>query len=118
MTCKDCIHFDVCFIRLFAASTTERIVEDITNPFGVTTKLLSTDCYKDTNGTVCARFINKADVQEKKHGEWVKNYDGVAWLCSECHENPTQGMGYVQGEFNLYDYCPYCGARMDGGKNE
>lgn len=52
-----------------------------------------------------------ADVQEVKHGEWVRDeFDMLC--CSECNEEP---------EFeNITSYCPYCGAKMDGkdGKNE
>ena len=50
-----------------------------------------------------------ADVQEVKHGEWVRDeFDMLC--CSECNEEP---------EFeNITSYCPYCGAKMDGEKGE
>ena len=51
-----------------------------------------------------------SDVKPVVHGEWI--YDHYIWICSECHKNPTMGMGYVQGERNLYDFCPNCGAKM------
>ena len=47
-----------------------------------------------------------ADVVEVKHGMWVGNWD---FSCSEC--------GKVQLEFDPdepYNYCPNCGAKMDG----
>lgn len=125
MTCKNCIHYEVCFIRLFAASK-QRMIDNITNPFGVTTKLLSTDCYKDTNGTVCARFINKADVQESKHGEWL----ATGWMketsprqfqfrCSNCDKEKRQPRGkvWLTKSQKKPRYCLCCGARMDGEKN-
>ena len=43
------------------------------------------------------------DVQEVKHGRWVK---GKEWFeCSVC--------GYEQGSAHWH-YCPNCGAKMDG----
>ena len=43
-----------------------------------------------------------ADVQEVKHGRWVK---GKEWFeCSVC--------GYEQGSAHWH-YCPNCGSRMD-----
>ena len=42
-----------------------------------------------------------ADVVEVKHGEWDNN--GDFYQCSNC-SNFTN--------YN-YDYCPYCGAKMD-----
>jgi rubrerythrin len=46
--------------------------------------------------------IPSADVQPVKHG-WWKWSEG--WQCSEC--------GFHNSNFG-YNYCPNCGARMDG----
>lgn len=48
---------------------------------------------------------------EPKQGkwQWTKHF---TWECSECHENPTQGTGYVQRKTELFPFCPNCGARM------
>ena len=48
---------------------------------------------------------------ERKKGKWVMEH--YVWFCSECGENPTKGMGYVQGHDELYDFCPNCGAAMN-----
>ena len=57
-----------------------------------------------------------ADVAEVKHGYWYTIDSDVGWElvgCSEC-----------RGEYSLCDgedrtdYCPYCGAKMDGGRGE
>lgn len=50
-----------------------------------------------------------------KHGRWIStNPHGYEWtfVCSEC--------GYIDGyPFNdRHNYCPNCGARMDGGDND
>ena len=59
-------------------------------------------------------WLNDAPTIEAKpvkHGEWL--FDKVVWHCSLCGTNPTRGMGYTQGEHNLYRYCPNCGAKMN-----
>lgn len=56
-----------------------------------------------------------ADVQEVKHGEWLKPsnepVDSKQWICSEC-KGLTE-TAYYYGHC-YYNYCPNCGARMDG----
>ena len=54
-----------------------------------------------------------ADVEPVRHGRW--EHDGPSfrggvdwWHCSECER-------LVSGVENRYSYCPYCGAKMDGG---
>ena len=60
----------------------------------------------------CEQFISK-DVEPVKHGHWVKEKPDVLihWHCSVC-ENC-----YYLEEPNA-NYCPNCGAKMDGGDNE
>ena len=62
-------------------------------------------------------FIDNAptiDAEPVRHGRWLYNsYPTVwyghgeppEWVCSECEERA----------YNTYDYCPNCGAKMDGG---
>ena len=54
-----------------------------------------------------------ADVVPVKHGHWVKEKSDVLihWHCSVC-ENC-----YYLEEPNA-NYCPNCGAKMDGGEGE
>ena len=54
-----------------------------------------------------------ADVAPVVHGRWIDNGDyGYKWAfsCSKC--------GYIDGyPFNdRHNYCPHCGARMDGAE--
>lgn len=56
-------------------------------------------------------YYSKSNTSPVKHGQWKlvgKIYDGKAdiWKCSVCG-------GTVMF---LTDDCPYCGAKMDGGK--
>lgn len=52
--------------------------------------------------------IPAADVQTVKHGRWIINSDGYYPQCSECMNEP-------QGRI-MTNYCPNCGAKMDGDK--
>lgn len=58
-----------------------------------------------------------ADVQEIKRGEWAKD-DSDGCYCSACGWYADYDYDYVtnnglgNGDFN---YCPHCGAKMDGG---
>ena len=52
------------------------------------------------------------DIEPIRHGHWIYT-DYCVWVCSECRENPTRGLGFVQAEEHLYEYCPRCGAKMD-----
>lgn len=59
--------------------------------------------------------VPTADVQEVKHGEWLKPgndpIDNKQWICSEC-KGLTETAYYCGHCY--YNYCPNCGARMDG----
>ncbi len=82
----------------------------------VTHRLFGVAVSDDTYGIRISQGIDMAlkilneipteDVVEVKHGEWDNN--GDFYQCSVC-DNFT---GYN------YDYCPYCSAKMDGGKAE
>lgn len=57
--------------------------------------------------------VPAADVAPVKHGRWIDNgFNGYKWafVCSRC--------GYIDGyPFNdRHDFCPNCGAKMDGGE--
>lgn len=56
-----------------------------------------------------------ADVQEVKHGEWYICCDGYYPFCSICSYEPEPPRFHND---NRTPYCPNCGAKMDGGKNE
>lgn len=54
--------------------------------------------------------IAELEAQLPKDGEWI--WENYYWHCSVCGENPTRGIGYVQGKSELFRVCPNCGARM------
>ena len=60
-----------------------------------------------------------ADVEEVKHGRWIEQdelYGDVYYTCSICNNDWTTIDGTPQE--NFMNYCPHCGAKMDGGKAE
>ena len=67
------------------------------------------------NLVVPVRFIKAmkaADVQPVKRGRWespVSVGNGIKF-CSVCRNEAYWDTDYGQ---QLFDYCPYCGARMD-----
>ena len=92
MTCKDCIHNEVCHMREIYNNIEEQIKE-----------------------LGCMDFIARADVQEIKRGEWKLCYEDWRMQiagdeCSAC------GFQHYGTCISHYHYCPNCGAKMDGGK--
>lgn len=58
-----------------------------------------------------------ADVVEMRHGEWVSASPsgGYDFYCSCCKEFAiTYEDGNYREQYYLTDYCPNCGAKMDG----
>lgn len=62
-----------------------------------------------------------ADVAEVKHGEWLTPQNdtirGQKFTCSVCgkiayYPQPTRLKNWVK--HCSYEYCPHCGAKMDG----
>lgn len=65
------------------------------------------DCLMDGN-----RSINQsADVAPVRHGRWINSGTGYNW-CYEC-----SACGWKDGHpfEDRHNYCPNCGAKMDGG---
>lgn len=58
------------------------------------------------------KALPSADVVPVEHGKWIEsaNFDTGFWVCSKC--------GFVSEAIaapKLYNYCPNCGKKMDGG---
>ena len=61
------------------------------------------------------RNIPSADVQPVVHGEWVDGgVDGVGACGIEYRYNKCSVCGYEYSFPVKYNFCPRCGARMDG----
>lgn len=64
-----------------------------------------------------ARTVDAVPV---RHGKWIiRDNPGTGWYrvtCSECGEDVTSTapcIGFFPNAKVVWDYCPYCGARMD-----
>lgn len=70
--------------------------------------------------------IPRADVKEVKRGKWIDSHnDYTVAKCSVCGEEFYEvcPIEYACKEFwdlfeSLENYCPNCGAKMDGGSEE
>lgn len=57
--------------------------------------------------------IPAADVQPVRHGQWFECYTDsyhYSGICSVCGQASIKNLSE-----SLYEYCPRCGARMNGG---
>ena len=62
--------------------------------------------------------IPAADVRPVVHAKWEQEknvFDDSTWVCSACREPWTIIAGTP--EENNMNFCPNCGAKMDGGEN-
>jgi len=59
----------------------------------------------------CLEAIPAADVVEVRHGRWEHLNWGFDYdRCTEC--------GYEHRYSDVFNYCPSCGAKMDGGQDD
>lgn len=89
-TCKECLHYDAC---------------DLNEAYWV----------KHNADQACSAFKDKSKYVEQKHGRWEiihDDYDCEMMQCSCC------GAEFYDGDNDtvdsLHNYCPNCGAKMDG----
>ena len=54
-----------------------------------------------------------ADVAPVRHGRWVSVPHKLARVCSVC--NRDEPYKFADIDADVYEYCPNCGAKMDGG---
>lgn len=56
------------------------------------------------------------------HGRWLKTVEPCGWdedecaECSVCHESWIVDEDYRYDFLKFWNYCPNCGAKMDGGE--
>ena len=70
-----------------------------------------------TVAEIVLEFIkNSPTVETVKRGHWVDmgngDIDGIYHCCSVCQEEAY--FDYDAREYVHFDYCPHCGAKMDG----
>ena len=66
---------------------------------------------------IAAKCAPTIDAEPVRHGEWILNpcnlYNNATWVCSVCGNEWVLIDGTPLD--NQMNYCPKCGARMDGG---
>lgn len=98
MNCKDCLHEKICYVCETCKDAEEQIrefIEEQIREFG------------------CIDFIARADVQETKHGEWMKDDSGGCY-CSVCKWYADFDYDYVTNNGlgnDDFNYCSHCGAK-------
>ncbi|MDD6544862.1 MAG: hypothetical protein PUF20_10850 [Clostridiales bacterium] len=79
------------------------------------TALQDSDLFNTTERQLRAiRELSAADVAQVRHGRWEWDTEDI-YRCSNCAEKShvKEVMGHPE-----WDYCPNCGAKMDGGKDD
>ena len=72
------------------------------------------NAYHLTNyATLILREAPTIDVAPVRHGRWVSIPHKLARVCSVC--NRDEPYKFADIDADVYDYCPSCGAKMDGG---
>ena len=75
------------------------------------------NAYHLTNyATLILREAPTIDVAPVRHGRWVSVPHKLARVCSVC--NRDEPYKFADIDADVYDYCPNCGAKMDGGNND
>lgn len=101
MTCKDCVHADMC--RFYT--------EELAKAKGIT---LGKDIFEYfSSGDVCEGFKDRARFVELPCAEWIEDediYGDPIYRCSNCDEHFILEEGTPTD--NGYFYCPNCGAQM------
>lgn len=71
------------------------------------------NAYHLTNyATLILREAPTIDVALVRHGQWVSVPHKLARICSVC--NRDEPYKFADIDADVYDYCPNCGAKMDG----
>ena len=108
-TCRDCLHYEVC--GGFTPTDLDRDVFDYCREGRA-------DEIPDIEER-CNLFKDKSQYAEVKRGEWIRHktlYKNL--VCSRCKaprpfRKTSRGYHVVDNS----NYCPNCGAKMDGGNN-
>lgn len=73
--------------------------------------------YSREDAADCIRYMDAADVTTVRHGRWIcirKGYE--EYECSVCHGMDSNCSDYYAIHVvTEQEYCPFCGAKMDGG---
>ena len=69
--------------------------------------------YSREDAADCIRYMDAADVAPVRHGRWETNSDRPdSLICSICK------CGFDMWKHDPHNYCPNCGAKMDGERKD
>lgn len=91
MTCKNCLHFNMCYV--LADNPAEAEVEGAE--------------------TDCSYFKDRSKYVVREKGEWILNRNGSA-TCKKCLHTTLDAWGVDK----WLNFCPNCGADMRKGEND
>ena len=70
-------------------------------------------CFSDMISAYDVIMLPTEDVAPVRHGHWETNSDRPdSLICSVCK------CGFDMWKHDPHNFCPNCGAKMDGGKND
>lgn len=79
--------------------------------------VLMKELERETGIVIVPIITPEIDVQEVKHGKWIKNEKHGYYECSNCKSiKPYDGIGEEYPDNVTYwtcNYCPNCGVEMD-----
>lgn len=67
---------------------------------------------------ITRRLVENAptiEAEPVRRGRWVSDEADILFHCSECETQVSTNWDYEDLQWN---YCPNCGAKMDGGKED
>lgn len=89
--------------------------------------VFSPDCYIVESGEVFVGGTDNAEYRNnlivtpidpaslRPHGEWIWDEENECWVCSNCE---SSALNNYRGNSTDSNYCPNCGAVMQGVKDE
>ena len=79
--------------------------------------------YSREDAADCIFWLDTADVAPVRHGRWLHTEEPLGWKdvdcmeCSACHDSWIIEEDYCFDDMPLWNYCPSCGSKMDGGED-
>lgn len=76
-----------------------------------------TECPSAETGDCIIKDVPTLTLDDlRPHGRWVSVPHKLARVCSVCNRDEPYKFADIGA--NVYDYCPHCGAKMDGGDTQ
>ena len=92
-------------------------LEQAAAAFAIQSVFSTSNCLDALHYAIQKGWITPSDVTPVRHGRWIRvNKLCGEYECSVCHGTDSNCSGYYGTHIvTEQDYCPFCGAKMDGG---